>query len=106
MDQSVSHPEPTTPHASSEQGLFPLGLVVITANAQSVLHPGDVFAALARHGRGDWGEVCPEDRQENELSLKEGFRLFSSYRDQDETTFYIITEADRSSTTILLPEDY
>ena len=60
---------------------------------------------LKRHARGDWGDLCPEDRKENELSLKEGFRLLSVYG-TGERRFWIITEADRSVTTVLLPEDY
>jgi hypothetical protein len=85
---------------------FPFGTSVITANAQEHLHPEDVAKALSRHGAGDWGEVCDQDRQENERSLKEGFRLLSVYKDRNGTRFWIITEADRSATTVLLPEDY
>lgn len=83
-----------------------LGQVVITAHAKDVLHPEDVRQSLARHARGDRGEVGDEDRQENELSLARGFRLLSVYRDRANVKFWIITEADRSVTTILLPEDY
>ena len=62
---------------------------------------------LSRHLRGDWGEeLCPEDKTENELSLKNGFRLLSSYRVNATETVWVITEADRSSTTILLPSEY
>jgi hypothetical protein len=85
---------------------IPLGQTVITPGALANLHPADVHQALQRHARGDWGEVSPEDQAENELSLKEGFRLLSVYHDRNATKFWIITEADRSSTTILLPEDY
>jgi hypothetical protein len=84
---------------------FPLGQVVITANAQGTLDPADVQQGLSRHARGDWGEVCPDDARENELSLTEGFRLLSVYRSGDKR-FWIITEADRSVTTVLMPEDY
>jgi len=84
---------------------FDLGHVVITRNAANVLPAGAVHTALARHAAGDWGEVDPEDAAENELSLRNGFRLLSVYRAGD-TKFWIITEADRSATTILLPEDY
>ena len=84
---------------------FPLGKTVITGNAFDRLHPEDAYAALQRHARGDWGEVCPEDAAENELSLKEGCRLMSVYRDRNGTTFWIITEANRDVTTILLSED-
>ena len=84
---------------------FPLGQTVITANAKATLDPADVQEGLSRHAKGDWGDVCPEDRKENELSLKEGFRLLSVYR-SGEMNFWIITEADRSITTVLLPSDY
>ena len=85
---------------------FPLGQTVITTNALNTLDPADVQAAIARHASGDWGDLSPDDRDENELSLREGFRLFSAYRDRNQTRFYVITEADRSATTVLLPEDY
>lgn len=84
--------------------LFPLGRVVITANAHTRLREDVVQASLARHAHGDWGNVCEDDRHENEFSLERGFRLLSVYEDQSET-FWIITEADRSVTTILMPED-
>ena len=84
---------------------FPLGQIVMTANASDQLAAEDIQKGLTRHASGDWGEVCEEDREENELSLKEGFRLLSVYR-SGETNFWIITEADRSITTVLLPEDY
>jgi len=85
---------------------FPLGHVVITANAQATLNPADIHRALARHHSGDWGDVDEHDRRANEESLTEGSRLLSSYKDQQGVKFWIITEADRSATTILLPEDY
>ena len=85
---------------------FSLGRLVITANADADLHPADVRAALQRHAGGDWGEIEADDAAENELSLREGFRLLSVYRDRYQKRFYIITEADRSVTTVLLPEDY
>ena len=84
---------------------FALGRVVITRNAASVLSGSAVQAALRRHAGGDWGNLDSEDVEENELSLREGFRLLSAYRDGD-TKFWVITEADRSVTTVLLPEDY
>jgi hypothetical protein len=86
--------------------LFPLGQTVITSHADKVLVAEDYRACLRRHVTGDWGEVCEEDREENELSLREGFRLFSVYKDRLGTKFWIITEANRSLTTVLLPEDY
>ncbi len=85
---------------------FSLGRTVITPNALHTIHPRDVHAALCRHAFGDWGEVCQEDRQENEFSLTHELRLLSVYHDRNGTKFWIITEADRSATTILLPDDY
>ncbi|MGI8922772.1 MAG: hypothetical protein ACR2HJ_01820 [Fimbriimonadales bacterium] len=85
---------------------FELGQIVITAHALEVLDPGDILNGLRRHARGDWGELCEEDKAENELSLRESFRLLSAYHDCNGVMFWIITEADRSATTILLPEDY
>ena len=86
---------------------FDLGRTVITRNALDTLDPEDVQASLTRHVSGDWGEELDEfDQQQNELALVDGARLFSVYRDRRGTRFYIITEADRSVTTVLLPEDY
>ena len=88
------------------QPKFPLGQIVVTANALGTLHPDDVLRALARHAGGDRGDLDDADRRESELSLKEGFRLLSAYRGADGTKFWVITEADRSVTTVLLPQDY
>lgn len=85
---------------------FSLGQLVATRNAANCLSNADVSAALQRHADGDWGEVCAEDREENELSLVSGFRLLSVYESSTGIKFWIITEADRSATTVLLPEDY
>lgn len=91
---------------NTDQSRFPLGQIVITRSALEVISADDVSRALNRHAKGDWGQVCEDDRQENELSLKEGYRLLSAYRAADGTKFWIITEADRSATTVLLPDDY
>ena len=64
-----------------------------------------VFNCLQRHTSGDWGDLCEEDRNENELSLKQGFRILSSYHTRV-YKIWIITEADRSATTILFPQEY
>lgn len=85
---------------------FPLGRVLITPNAQQSLHHPDVIASIARHERGDWGELDDDDKRENDRSLEQGFRLLSAYTDSGGVKFWIITEADRSATTVLLPEDY
>ena len=85
---------------------FSLGRILITSSAEEVIDRPDIDAALGRHARGDWGDLCPDDCRQNELALREGGRLFSSYTDRRDTRFYVITEADRSATTVLLPEDY
>ena len=61
---------------------------------------------LLRHANCDWGSICEEDKKENDESLKNGCRLLSQYELPDKTKIWIITEADRSSTTMLFPEDY
>ena len=95
-----------TPPAPSPSPLFSLGVVVATPGALAELADEDRLGALARHARGDWGDAGPEDRAENDLALKEGFRLFSVYHTAAGVTFWVITEADRSSTAILLPSEY
>ena len=86
--------------------LFRLGHIVATANALAHLGNEDVLSAIQRHQAGDWGDLDEDDRQENALSLRQGFRLLSVYHSANGVKFYIITEADRSITTVLLPEDY
>jgi hypothetical protein len=86
--------------------LFLLGRVVTTPGAYESIPLFEMLAALDRHQQGDWGDLCEEDKAENELSLKEGFRLLSRYFSKDGVRFWIITEADRSVTTILLPAEY
>jgi hypothetical protein len=85
---------------------FRLGRIVSTPNALAHLSPDDILHAIQRHQAGDWGEVDEHDRMENELSLQKGFRILSVYRAGNGTKFWLITEADRSVTTVLLPEDY
>ncbi len=85
---------------------FPLGRLVATSNAASQLSPSDVAVGIGRHASGDWGEVCDEDQASNEEALVDGLRLMSVYTSSIGLTFWIITEWDRSITTVLLPEDY
>ena len=85
---------------------FSLGQIVATPNALSQIPNDEIFIALSRHVRGDWGELDPEDRNSNEQALKGEGRLFSAYLSAQSIKFWIITECDRSVTTILLPEDY
>jgi hypothetical protein len=86
-------------------GRFPLGQLVITREAASRLTPEEIADGIARHARRDWGDISRDDAAENELSVREGYRLLSAYGKGDRR-FWIITEADRSVTTVLLPEDY
>lgn len=85
---------------------FPLGQVVATSNALQQLDQEDILSALARHHRGDWGALDADDQQANEAALVHEGRLFSCYHSRRNVKFYIITECDRSVTTVLLPEDY
>lgn len=87
-------------------GKFPLGRTMSTPGALGVIPPDEMLRAMQRHAAGDWGDCGPEDQGENELSLREGFRLFSVYHTTTGVKFWIITEADRSVTTVLLPEEY
>ena len=88
-------------------GPFPLGRVLATPGALEALRAAgeDPLHLLSRHAAGDWGELDAHDRHENGLALKHGRRLLSSYP-IGEQRVWVITEADRSCTTILLPEDY
>ena len=91
--------------------LFPLGRVVATPGALSALEEAgvDALGLLRRHAAGDWGEVPPEDRRENVKSVKNGWRVLSSYpigSEADGRKLWVLTEADRSSTCLLLPEEY
>jgi hypothetical protein len=92
------------------QPLFALGRVVITANAQQTLQQRGqyhiVATMLGRHALGDWGELDPEDIAANNAALRDGSRLLSAYRFDDSFKVWVITAANRSATTILLPEDY
>jgi hypothetical protein len=87
---------------------FRLGMIVSTPGALAALEDAHQtpFEFLARHASGDWGELDEEDKRENELSLAHGFRLLSAYRLRTDEKLWIITEADRSVTTLLLPEEY
>ena len=88
--------------------LFKLGQVLVTPGAIEVLrasgHSAWVF--LARHLRGDWGELSAEDKRLNDEAVKDGGRILSSYTAATGTKLWVITEADRSATTLLLPDEY
>jgi len=88
--------------------LFTLGTIVATPGCIEALEKLGVLPVtlLARHVSGDWGDVCELDRASNDQAVKDNTRIFSVYRLADEVTVWIITEADRSSTCLLLPYEY
>lgn len=88
--------------------LFELGKIMITLGARDAMEAAedDPFTFLHRHISGDWGNVCDEDKAENDYSLDRYLRIFSAYELRDSTKIWVITEADRSFTTILLPDEY
>jgi hypothetical protein len=90
------------------QPLFPLGQIVGTPGAMEAMQEAqqNPLELLYRHVTGDWGELDEEDKAENDLSVQRGFRILSAYHLATEVKIWLITEADRSVTTFLLPEDY
>ena len=90
----------------SDSVKVPLGRTVATPAALGTVSQSDIVAALRRHASGDWGDVDPDDRAANDLALTSGGRLLSVYELVNGITFWVITEADRSVTTVLLPDDY
>lgn len=93
-----------------ELSKFPPGQLYVTQGIEGLLSENTLTeiqlqTILARHLAGDWGDLCESDKQQNELALKNKERLFSCYT-IGKTKVYIITEADRSATTLLLPEEY
>lgn len=96
---------PSTVHVGPR---FRPGRIFATPAALEVIANARVpiFDLLIRHVRGDWGDLCEDDRQQNELSVDAGLRLLSFYRLPGGGAVWIITESDRSATTILLPDEY
>ncbi len=92
--------------SKAAQPKFPLGQLVATPNALAHITQGDIMDAIKRHVTGDWGDLDAEDKQVNDQAVVEGLRILSAYQGANGTRFWIITEADRSVTTVLLPEDY
>lgn len=102
MDDNFKRP-PTT-----RKPLFALGQVVATPGALNAMTELDIapLVLIHRHVTGDWGDLGAEDQQQNLLAIRSGMRIFSSYKLSARTKIWIITEADRSSTTLLLPSEY
>jgi hypothetical protein len=93
---------------SNELRLFSWGQVVATPGALEALKQNNQHASefLIRHVRGDWGCLCPEDKASNDEAVVDDLRILSAYKLQDGTKVWVITECDRSVTTVLLPEEY
>jgi hypothetical protein len=90
---------------------FRLGRTVMTRGVNDMVAENTAFAkfvveSLVRHATGDWGNLSAEDKAENDLSLKQGLRLLSAYENEELPKIWIITEADRSATTVLFPNEY
>jgi hypothetical protein len=85
---------------------FRIGRIMATPHALEAIPNEDILAGITRHQSGDWGDVDDDDRQANDRALLDGSRLFSVYHSPNRVKFWIITEADRSRTTVLLPQDY
>ena len=88
--------------------MFSLGQLVATPGALDALQRNNQEPSefLQRHLSHDWGDLDGEDKKENDYSVQHGFRILSAYTLEDQTRIWIITEADRSVTTILLPSEY
>ena len=104
---TAQSPEPEREGRQPEP-LFPLGQVLATPGALQALVNAeqDPLELLTRHVTGDWGVLAEEDKEENELSLRQGFRLLSAYELKTGVKIWLITERDRSATTLLLPSEY
>lgn len=92
-------------------GKFPMGRIMLTRGVYEWVTVNSAFyhfvnGSLKRHARGDWGNLTPEDKEQNELALKDGSRLLSAYEHWKLPKIWIITEADRSVTTVLFPDEY
>ena len=85
--------------------VFRLGRIVTTPNAVQSITQDDILVGIQRHQAGDWGNLTDDNRAANDRALTQGGRIVSSYQATNWTKFWLITEADRSITTILLPED-
>lgn len=88
------------------QKRFRIGQLLMTPGVMDQISHDEILSAVQRHANCDWGDLCEEDKKQNNLALKNGGRLFSAYRTAQGIKFWVITEADRSATTVLLPEEY
>ena len=86
--------------------MFALGQLVSTPSIPETFTPEETAKCLARHQSGDWGDTCSADKRLNDLAVKDGGRLISSYKFEDGRKLWVITEHDRSVTTLTKPEEY
>ncbi len=93
---------------TTKKPLFNLGQLVATPGAIQAMRTADISPGtlLVRHQDGDYGDVSQSDKAENVRALRQGFRIFSAYKLSTGVKVWVITEADRSSTCILLPDEY
>ncbi len=104
----------TTSNFTSRAPLFELGAILTTPGASEALELDQLRLYLDRHQAGDWGHVCKDDKELNDQAVKDGGRILSAYaidpalpcKGFGQNCVWIITEADRSVTTFLLPEEY
>lgn len=111
-----AHPLPTTPNSEPRQStvgiakrpLFPLGHVCATPAAMDLMEQLSLspLEFIVRHVFGDWGQVCQDDREANQAALQNGTRLLSAYEVPGGQRLWVLTEADRSVTTLMCPSDY
>ena len=97
------------PFAKEERGqlkFYPTGPLLVTQAATPVVPPPDLVCTLRRYLQGDWGDVSTEDVRLNDLALREGGRLIAKYYTRAGNPFLVVTEADHSLTTVMLPEEY
>lgn len=93
-------------HTQDKPRSFQLGKLFVTPGVIEKIKPSEVFRAVARHEKCDWGIVNEEDQLANDEALIHDARILSAYKDSKQTKFWVITEADRSATTVLLSEEY
>jgi hypothetical protein len=95
----------TSTMTARDQAPLPLGRIRLTPGVQHALTTKDVFSALARHTRGDWGDIGWIAAKANALALREGQRVISTYRSKSGVQFHVLTTSNRSETGVFLPEE-
>ena len=94
------------PNPFARKLAFPLGAVRVTYGVEHALDSSDVVTGITRHARGDWGEVDEHDWSQNDDFVENGGQLLSQYTAKNGTLYWVVTESNRSATTVLLPEEY